>query len=281
MLPTSRRLPLAAAILLALATLVGAGLHALPRWFPQMRLAFAGDRPGAALPASIADLPLVAGPAADPNGPLAIILSGNGGWWAVGDGIAEGLRADGISTYGWNSLAYFVHRRSPQEVAADIGRIAALSPPGRDILLVGYSFGADVLATTYERLDPALKPRIRVVALIGLSRIADYAIGVMKPFAPHLATVKAIGRIDGPRIVCVMGSEEGDKTACPLLDRRHVEIVERPGGHHFDGDYRALAAAILAAYHAGRGSDGRIAIHARPVMMAAPGDASPPPPMVR
>ena len=33
---------------------------------------------------------------------------------------------------------------------------------------------------------------------------------------------------------------------CPRLDAKRVVLDERPGGHHFDGDYGAIAARIAA-----------------------------------
>jgi type IV secretory pathway VirJ component len=209
-------------------------------------------------------------PAPRDDGPVAILFSGNGGWWSIDEKLAAAFRDDGITTYGWSSLAYFVGRRTPDEVAADIGRVAHLSPPNRDILLVGYSFGADIIATTFDRLAPDVKSRVRVVALLSLSRSASYAMGVLGPFAPKIGTVKAIRAIGGPKILCVMGREESERSACPSLDPGHVTVVERPGGHHFDGNYGPISDAILRAFHDSRRAEGRIAFLDRVAMMAAP-----------
>ena len=58
---------------------------------------------------------------------------------------------------------------------------------------------------------------------------------------PKLATLPA------ERTICFYGQDEaadGD-TACTFPEIAKATIVERPGGHHFDGDYEPVARAIL------------------------------------
>ena len=42
---------------------------------------------------------------------------------------------------------------------------------------------------------------------------------------------------------CVYGAEEKAETACALL--AGSEVIETPGGHHFDGDYGAITRRIV------------------------------------
>ncbi|MDZ5450340.1 alpha/beta fold hydrolase [Labrys sp. ZIDIC5] len=237
----------------AFLTLLAAGgvfvdAKVLPRWFPQ---AFGGVWGGLAapdnanVPASLRDLPVVVIKGKRDDGPVAILLSGNGGWWGIDDGIAEGLARAGVTTIGLNSLAYFIHRRSPEEVAAAIDRMAAAIGPGRPVVLVGYSFGADIAATIYARLSDDLRARIRQVSLLGLSREADYAVGFMKVAGGRRGTIPAVAAIDGPHIQCFHGADEGARSGCNDVDAGKVQVVEVPGGHHFDGDYDRIASLIL------------------------------------
>jgi type IV secretory pathway VirJ component len=225
-----------------------AASRAGPRWFPQYFRSLWGNlgEPLAAdVPPGLADLPVVMVDGHDPHGPLAVVLSGNGGWWGIGDTLAQGFAKAGVTTIGLNSLAYFINRRSPEETAAAIERMVGAFPSDRPLLLVGYSFGADVIATIYARLSPATRARVRLVSLIGLSHIVDYAIGFWKVAAPHYSTVQGIAAIEGPKIQCLQGADEGKRSACGQLDPAHVEIVTLPGGHHFDGDYVSLAQNVL------------------------------------
>lgn len=221
-------------------------LHVVPRWFPQVRTLFEAADPRF-LPPAVADLPLVVRPGS-PGGPVAIVLSGNAGWWGIDDGLAAGLKRAGMTVVGWNSLAYFVHPRTPESTAHDIDRVVEAFGPDRDVLIVGYSFGADVTATVFGQLAATTRSRVRTIAMLGLSREADYSIGFWKVLGRRHGTVKAVGSIKGPGLLCFQGSEEGARSACNLLDPAAVEIVTVPGGHHFDGDYGGIAARIVETF---------------------------------
>src|SRR6201999_4113379 len=115
----------------------------------------------------------------------------------------------------------------------------------RPVILVGYSFGADVAATVYAHLTPEVRERVHLVSLLGLSREADYAVGFMKILSGRQQTIPAIAAISGPHVQCFRGADEGARSGCSDVDPKHVEIVTMPGGHHFNGDYDAIAARIL------------------------------------
>ena len=242
----------------ALTLVVGFFAHkTLPRWFP---VAYYGAWGAIGMPdnrnvpASLRDLPVVLMDGQNEGGPIAVMLSGNAGWWGIDDGITSGLARAGVTTIGLNSLAYFIQRRSPDEVVVTIERMVAPFRADRPIILVGYSFGADVAATIYARLPPSLRERIHLVSLLGLSHRADYAIGFMRIVDKSEQTIPAIAAIAGPHIQCFAGVDERI-SACGDLDPRHVEVIKVPGGHHFDGNYDDLARRILAGLPEPRSGD--------------------------
>jgi Bacterial virulence protein (VirJ) len=55
-----------------------------------------------------------------------------------------------------------------------------------------------------------------------------------------------VARIDPRRVQCFYGAEASD-SACPGLAASGAELVMLPGGHHFGGDYAALAARESSA----------------------------------
>jgi type IV secretory pathway VirJ component len=200
----------------------------------------------------LADLPLVELPAAGGRPRmLAIVLSGDGGWRDIDKRIGETLAAWGVGVVGLDSLRYFWRARTPEGLAADLARIIRHYAQAWDVhplLLVGYSFGADVLPATINALPPTVHSRLIEVSLLGLSPTADFEFHVggwlglegadARPVAPDAA------RLDPALVQCVYGEEETD-TLCtdPVFDR--AERIRTAGGHHFDGDYKALARRIL------------------------------------
>jgi len=246
---------------LAFAGVLLAATPALARtfhhWFPGF--ARAALPPGETLP-EIADLPVVAvAPRAGPPRAAVVLITGSGGWADINRKLAAGFAAEGIATLGLDSLRYFLAPRSPDEVGADVGRMieAARRVWGvQDVALVGYSFGADTVPVAYNRLPPADRAAVRAVAMLGLSRTADLAMGVAKIVGwidgYPLSTATEVARVaqapERPAIVCVYGEEEQaeGRTLCPSLDPSRVRLIETAGGHHFDGDYNALARAVAA-----------------------------------
>jgi type IV secretory pathway VirJ component len=201
----------------------------------------------------VAGLPLVELPVAASGELMAVVYSGDGGWRDLDKEIAGWLQATGIPVVGVDSLRYFWSEKTPDQVAADLATILAhyrVAWRRPDVLLVGYSFGADVLPFAYNRLPEDERARVRRMALLGLAPTADFEIHVTgwlgveahagsRPTAPELARIR-------PELVqCFYGAEEDD-TACTLPELKGAELVRTAGGHHFDGDYGRLADAILA-----------------------------------
>ena len=198
-------------------------------------------------------LPLVDIPASKPGHLFAVIWSGDGGWRDLDKTIGEILAKRGVPVVGVDCLRYFWQRREPGQVAADLARILAAARAAwgtRDALLVGYSFGADVLPFAVNRLPEDERARIALVSLLGLEANAPFEIevsgwlGQTDEEAPLV--LPELERFDLSRLQCVYGEEEDD-SLCPAPELAKAEIVKVPGGHHFDEDYEKLADRILAS----------------------------------
>ena len=174
-----------------------------------------GAAPAKGVP-SVADLPLVEVPAKAQGGKmLAVILSGDGGWAGIDKDVAGALSAQGIPVVGWNSLQYFWSARTPEVAARDLDRILRhyLAVWNRqEVLLIGYSFGADVLPFFANRLPADLLERVRLVALLGPGKTADFEfhvtdwLGGGSKGQPVLPEVKKLA--GHPPVLCLYGSQE-------------------------------------------------------------------------
>lgn len=204
-----------------------------------------------AAPAEALDLPVTALPADGTFDALAIVYSGDGGWRDLDRTIAEIFQQQGLPTIGVDSLRYFWSRKTAAQVAADLTRLIDTYVTQwnvQHVLLVGYSFGADILPAAYNALDAAHRDKVSQITLLGVSSAASDQISVAGWLGSHPAdarpTLPEIARIDPAKIQCVFGTEEDD-TACRSLTGTGAELIETNGGHHFDGDYPRLAALIL------------------------------------
>jgi type IV secretory pathway VirJ component len=239
---------------------VGHGFSVEPRWVPPLRVAFSRlTRTGSTVAApnapAVRGLPLVELRGRGDDGRLAIIVSGDGGWASIDRQIGEAFVASGISVVGLDALRYFWKARRPEQMGADLTRIVRhyLEAWGkRDLLLVGYSRGAEALPFMASRLAPDLRDRVRLVALLGAGRSTTFEfhvtdwLGHAEAGSAHEATAPEIEKLRGLRVLCLYGTDEKD-SVCPSLPAAAATSTPVEGGHHFGGAYRDLAARILRA----------------------------------
>jgi type IV secretory pathway VirJ component len=258
-LPGFFRVSSRAALDAPVAALAEGGVQPAGDGSPEERLA---DRVVAALAvrsgAMLRGLPLVELPSPVAGSTLAVIYSGDGGWRDLDKAIGEILAREGVPVVGVDSLRYFWRRKTPEQVADDLAAIQAhyCAAWGRTrTALVGYSFGAGILPFAVNRLPEPERARVVQVSLLGLGTHAAFEfkasgwlpqLGLdVDPYRDEPLVLPELQRIDPRLVQCVYGDEETD-TACTSPALARIEAIRTRGSHHFDGDYPALAARILA-----------------------------------
>ncbi|MFD2262964.1 virulence factor family protein [Lacibacterium aquatile] len=206
-----------------------------------------------ARPAALtSSLPIVELPATGRHNVMAIFYSGDGGWRDIDEQLAGILQKKGVPTVGVDALRYFWSKKETKLLADDLAKLMDTYTQrwGIDqVILIGYSFGAGVLPAIYNALPDANKMQIAQISLLGLEEKANFEIKVggwlgapagddAKPTLPEVKLLPA------ERMQCVYGVEETD-TVCPSLKGTPVEVIQLPGGHHYDGDYRKLARLLI------------------------------------
>jgi len=207
-----------------------------------------------AAPADLGGLPVIEVPAkagVPETDAFAILISGDGGWAGLDQEVAGALSAQGIPVVGVDSLRYFWTPRTPESAAADTDRIIRyyLSRLNKQqVLLVGYSQGADVMPFIINRLPAETRKHVALGAVMGLSEHAlfEFHVGnwVNATQDQGLPTAPEMEKPSDIPMLCIYGQGETD-TLCPKLNPQKVHVVELPGGHHFGGDYQKLAQEIL------------------------------------
>jgi len=237
---------------------VGHGFSVTRNWMPQFKNAFrsimettAPGQPQAA--SSLQGLPLVEVSAKGTERQyLALIVSGDGGWAGIDRDIGNSLAAAGVPVVGFNSLQYFWKKRTPEETGKDIGTILQnylVNWQKDKVVLIGYSLGADVLPFIVNRLQPEILPKVHLVVMLAPSQSADFEFHLGEwvgltyketalPVLPEIEKMKAI------QSLCIYGEEEKD-SSCKSLKKDLMKVIPLKGGHHFGGDYKAIADVIL------------------------------------
>jgi type IV secretory pathway VirJ component len=198
------------------------------------------------------DLPLIEVPTAVHSRRLALLISGDGGWAQLDREVSTALAARGVPVVGVNSLKYFWGERTPQATTEDIARVLRhylATWQASEILLVGYSFGADVLPFIINRLPADLRARVVSATLLSLSTKASFEVHMAgwmgSTPVDGLPTKPELQQIKGLPTICLYGAGD-DEAAC--TDYVGPDYVARSigEGHHFSGMYPQIADQLLA-----------------------------------
>jgi type IV secretory pathway VirJ component len=249
----------------------GARLTALPQaghelrgadaWWPKLRQDYqamesatlATDaRLNSAPPDALLDLPITEVPAGISGSDVfAVMISGDGGWATLDQGLSAALAARGVPVAGLNSLRYFWQERTPERTATDVDRMIehyAAQWHKTRVLLIGYSFGADVMPSVFNRLRAQSRARVASINLLGLGPGATYEVsaaewlpGASRRGAPVLPEIAKFGSTPA---LCIDGAGERH-TMCPELEKLGIEVRQIGEGHHFSGLAQEIAEAII------------------------------------
>ena len=199
------------------------------------------------------DLGLVELPVAQASSaPMVVFMSGDGGWAALDKGLSAEFQHHGMPVVGWSSLSYYWKKKTPEQATADLVRILSdyQSRWGRQRwLLVGFSFGAEIVPFVINRLPQAYRNSLVGAVMLSPSTASDFEIHVSDMVVhdkggsyPTLPEVKAIKSLP---LLCVQGADDDSPVKlCPHLQQPNVTTVTLPGSHHFDDDYGVLYRSI-------------------------------------
>ncbi|HKT76231.1 MAG TPA: AcvB/VirJ family lysyl-phosphatidylglycerol hydrolase [Sphingobium sp.] len=198
-------------------------------------------------------LPAAKGRAAPQRRAVALYLSGDMGFHAgLGPAIADRLTRRGVTVVTENSLNFFRFRRSPEETGAMITdglRRALAVDPGARLLLLGQSFGADVIAPSLPYVPADLRRRIAFIGLIVPGATREWRASPSEIFSiwePEESAVTAARRLSWVPLLCIHGEAE-EESLCPSLRQANATVVELPGGHALRHDADAASGVLLAA----------------------------------
>lgn len=192
-------------------------------------------------------------PDAGPGKPAIAMLSGDmGNRVGKTPKIAARLNARGYAVVTVNSLTYFSPRRTPAQAAGLIktAMVRAMKLGKTDqVVLIGQSFGADMLHAGLAQFSAADRRPIRSVVLIVpgedvIFRASPIELAGLE--TPDQRAYPTASRLRWAPVTCIHGIDEPD-SLCPELQMPNVRRITLPGAHGLDSDYRAIEAAIMPA----------------------------------
>jgi type IV secretory pathway VirJ component len=208
------------------------------------------------LRSGVADLPLVeVQPEQAIHKAFAIVYSGDGGWRDLDQTLAGVLADKGMPVVGVDVLNYYWHERSADKSATDLARIIYHYQTAwhRDqVVLIGFSFGANVLPFLYNRLPVAVRQNVKLISLLSPERTTAFSVDPtnwlhIKTDEGKVAIAPELVKLPPSRVQCVYGEDEADDSLCTLPQASATHVLRKPGGHHFDENYDQLANDVLGA----------------------------------
>ena len=203
----------------------------------------------------IADLPVVeVKPVKVTTDNYAIIYSGDGGWRDLDQTLAGILADRGMPVVGVDVLRYYWHSQSPQLGARDLARIMRYYDAQwhrNKVVLIGFSFGGNVLPFLYNRLPADLRSQVQLISLLSPERTTAFEVDPknwlgVETDKGRVAIEPELKQLPPGIVQCIYGEDEQNDSLCTLPGAAVTHVLRKTGGHHFDENYDKLADDILA-----------------------------------
>lgn len=186
---------------------------------------------------------------------MIIFLSGDGGWIDFDDDLAVAFSENGFNTVGFNSRTYFWNKKTPKQIGQDISIMIkdySKKFDCKNVVLCGYSFGADVVPFIYNNLN--FKERLKVKSLVLLSPFASTDFVVYKTDLLNwggdkreFKVVKEVEKIKIP-ISCYYGKEEGAKPL-KIIEKKRFYFYQLEGGHRYSEESIKIIVSNLLKFY--------------------------------
>ncbi len=175
------------------------------------------------------------------NTPLIFHITGDGGMVRFDLKMLREYQNNGFSYIGLSSLKYFITGKTPEKIAHDI--IPVIRHYSEEwnketIVLVGFSFGAEIIPFLHNRLSTEMKQKVKLVVLLTPAKTSQFRIrlrdmiGMDKKKEPYNVADET-AKIKSSRVLAVFGKEEKPSLKeTPKQPNLKIALIK--GGHGFN-----------------------------------------------
>ena len=204
--------------------------------------------------ARYADLPLQEWKATNSLKPFVFYISGDGGFNNFSTGLCGAFNKSGYDVASLNARSYFWDKKTPEEAAAAICNFLSgifIARTNQQFVLVGYSFGADVMPFIINHLNDDIKKRLTTTVMLSPSSSTDFEIHIFDLLGGNrkrsMDVVAEINKLLVPKLVTIFGRDEDDFPVSNIHLKNHTNLV-LAGGHHYDKNTEQAGAAIIKQF---------------------------------
>lgn len=197
-------------------------------------------------------LPLIIIPAPqDENTPMVLMVTGDAGWGRVGRKLSNQFTIEKIPVVALNAWRYFHKKKTPDNTTETIKSILNeyMEQWHKDsFILVGYSFGADVMPFIVNRISDSLLKHCAGIALFSPGTSTDFKIRISQMLGNRhqwqYNVVKEIQKMKPVQTLFFFGDKEHD-FPYEIISRDNWKLIYLKGGHHYEKEKADVAKIIL------------------------------------
>lgn len=191
------------------------------------------------------DLPVDTLTSKDMSKPLVFYITGDGGFNSFSQSFMKQWNNAGYPVVGLNARSYFFRAKQPDVAAraiADLLNHYLIAWKRSNMIVIGYSFGADVTPFIQTRLPQNMEAKINHTVLLSPSRTTDFEVHLF--YGRSGSSVPAeINKLNNPTLL-VYGNKESDVPVSEIKNPKVTSLVFS-GDHHYDDNVNGLVAQII------------------------------------
>jgi len=201
---------------------------------------------------TVSDLPLQILPVTGAKSTLIIFLTGDGGWNRFSRELCNKISGMGYNLVALDSRKYFWKEKTPDKFTQDVSSLVKYYQGKWHInhwVLVGYSFGADVVPFFSDNLKSSASVNLPGASIM-ISPFSSTNFEVKLedmiadiPSKGKYDVLSALQKTPTPTLV-VYAADEAYKLPV-IKNNRSLKFEELPGGHHYNEDIDSLAGHII------------------------------------
>lgn len=180
-----------------------------------------------------------------------LYLSGDGGENSFSRSLMEQVNGKGFSAVLFNSQKYFWSKKTPEQTASDVEKVIRHYQSEwkiRNIIIIGYSFGADVAPFIVTRLSKDTYADVKNIVLMSPSQATDFEVHVAQLFghgkSSGSSVLAEINKIKQKPLLILQGLKESEKIESTSLKVTY-KLIGLKGGHRYESDTSEVANTIF------------------------------------
>lgn len=184
------------------------------------------------------------------DSPFIFYVSGDAGFNTFSKSLSDELFKRNYDITALDSKTYFWKRKNPAETAKKISDYLTEKLKGRKnqgIVLLGYSFGADISPFIYNRMAKNMHDKIISVILLDPSKTADFEVSlqgmIFDKGRGDYKVLPEVNKMKAPKTLAIL-SNIGIRFPYKAITVKDFTMKHLPGNHRYNNDYAKLATLI-------------------------------------